>query len=246
MNTAIFLPIFLTLAVCYLIIGLLASRNIKTNEDYFLAGRGLGLMSLSFTLIATHLGGGMILGTAQEAYEVGWYGILYNFGLCAGFIVLGLGFASKLRAFNVATTAQLFETKYGSPVLRKIASALSAMSLCGILAGLVIATRSSFVALGITSQLPLILFWIFTIIYTMIGGLKAVVITDIFQVIFIITVFSGVFFYNLLFGQAVLATTAVNLVQPFSLELASFSRLFGFFFMPFLLSFVVYRISHRS
>ena len=250
MNITLFLSVFSLFAVIYLVIGLLASRRVETNEDYFLAGRGLGLGFLTFTLIATQLGGGLVLGASKEAYQVGFYGILYSVGISLGLIFLGFGFASKLRSFNVSTTVELLEKKYKSISLRKIASIISALSLAGILAVQVVATRDIFLALGVKSEWLFILLWVFMIVYTILGGLRAVVATDIFQVIFIISLFVILFgfslFEDLFKGGAGLFTVLSPKNQSFfSGDLMSFSRLFGFFFTPFLFSFIEQDLAQR-
>ena len=201
MNRFFFLTTFSILAVLYLILGIWTSRKIKTVDDYFLAGRNLGLVALVFTLVATQIGGGMLIGTADAAYTSGYFGVFYTLGMSVGFILLGCGIASKLRAFHVATTAELFEVKYGSRFLRKVASFLSAGSMIGILAAQVVASRELFNALGIGTETILLLFWLFVIVYTVAGGLKAVVLTDMFQVSFLIIVVLFVFAISL-FGEA--------------------------------------------
>ncbi|MCK4264850.1 sodium:solute symporter family protein [Candidatus Babeliales bacterium] len=243
MNITLFLSVFSILAIVYLIIGIGASRKIKTNEDYFLAGRNLGFWPLVATLLATHIGGGMMFGTAKEAYNVGCYGILYSLGLALGLIVLGFGFASKLRVFNVATTVELFEVKYNSVFLRKFASILSAVSLCGILAGIVISAREFFLGLGLQSELAFIIFWLFVIFYTVIGGLKAVIATDVFQVIFIIILFFGVFIFSLFQDWG---TVASNMqLFPISEGYFSFGRLARNLLIPFLFVFIEQDIAQR-
>lgn len=197
MNTMLFFAVFAALATVYFFIGLYASRDVKTNTDYFLANRDLGLFSITFTLIATQLGGGMLLGTAERAYAIGYWGILYTLGMSLGFLILGLGLAARMRTLNVSTTAELFETRYGSPALRKVASLLSIATMSGILVGQVIASRSLLVGMGITNEYIFLAFWAFVIIYTMVGGLKAVVLTDVAQVWVIILVFSGIFIYGI-------------------------------------------------
>lgn len=197
MSTLIFLIIFFTLVTIYFTLGIYASKKTKTNTDYFLAGRNLGLFNVTFTLIATQLGGGMLLGTSLKAYEIGLFGILYTISITLGFLFLGLGFAAKLQELQISTTAQLFETKYHSAALRKFASALSIITLCGILIAQVIASKAVLASIGIDSNIIFILFWIFIISYTIIGGLNAVVITDTAQVILIILVFGGIFIYNI-------------------------------------------------
>lgn len=197
MNSVLFLSIFCALAIFYFFIGLYASKNISNNSDYFLASRDLGLLPVTFTLIATQLGGGMLLGTAERAYSIGYWGILYTLGMSLGFLMLGLGFAAKLRSLNVATTAELFETKYHSPMLKKIASLLSITTMCGILVAQVVASKSLLAGLNIHNEYIFLMFWAFIIIYTMIGGLKAVVFTDVAQVWVIILVFGSIFLYSL-------------------------------------------------
>ncbi len=247
MDPALFLSIFLTLGVLYLILGVRASKNIVTNEDYFLAGRDLGTASLTFTLIATQLGGGMLLGTADAAYKVGYFGILYTLGIVVGFLLLGMGFAAKLRAFNVSTTVELFETHYDSILLKKVGSAIMVASLLFVLVSQVVGSRRLMVGLGIHNEAVIIVFWFFIILYTMLGGLKAVVVTDIAQVIFLVAVFIGVFFYSL-FGEPwsfFTFTSFAQRQQSFASTQLNFSHLFGFFLMPVLFNLIEQDIAQR-
>ncbi|MBT4856432.1 sodium:solute symporter family protein [bacterium] len=196
-----FVSIFTVLTIVYLYLGYVASKRISTLKDYFLAGKNLGLMSLVATLVATQLGSGTLLGIAQKSYEVGFYGIIYALGISLGFIILSMGFASRMQSLNVATTAELFETRYGSVTLKQIASILSIITLCGILIGQIVASREFifgvFQSQSMGTEAIFLLFWVFIIAYTILGGLEAVVITDVFQLYYIIIVFSGIFVYAL-------------------------------------------------
>ncbi len=202
MNTLLFFAVFAALALFYTILGLLASTRVSTTTDYFLAGRDLGLFSVTMTLVATQIGGGMLLGTSENAYIYGLYGLLYTVGIVLGFFMLAAGFASKLQSLNVATTAEIFERKYNSPFLKKIASLLSIITMSGILIGQIVGSRTiiSSLDLGVGTELIFIAFWLFIILYTMAGGLKAVVITDVFQVLLIMAIFFGIFLYSILYG----------------------------------------------
>ncbi len=195
MNQTHFLLLFIGVGLAYLMVGLHIGKTVSNKVDYFLANRGYGVFAVTLTLVATQIGGGMILGTSNEAYDFGIYGIAYSVGIVLGFIILALGLAHKLRGFNVATTAQLFETQYGSTFLRKIASVMMILSLCGILTGQVVASRMFLHGLGLTHETVFLALWIFVILYTVMGGLKAVVLTNIYQVIFIFILFMGLFFW---------------------------------------------------
>jgi solute:Na+ symporter, SSS family len=197
MNLYLFISVLICMGVFYLIIGCFCSKGIEDNEGYFLAGRKLGIWRVSFTLIATQIGGGMLLGSADEAYNSGFYGFLYCAGMCLGFLLLGCGFASKLRKFNISTVPELFEKKYSSNTLKVFSSFLMVLSMAGILVGQVIASKKLLYALGIHSDAILIIFWLFIIAYTVVGGLKAVVLTDIYQVALILLVFTGIFIFGI-------------------------------------------------
>jgi len=198
MLTTYFIGLFITLNICYLILGFIASRSVKSTTDYFLAGRNLGVIPITLTLVATQIGGGMLTGTAQQAYMYGFYGLLYTIGMCIGFAVLGLGLASRLQSLNVQTTAELFEVAYDSPMLRKIASLCSVLTMSGILIAQIIASRTILHGVGLPHEALFIGLWLFIIAYTMSGGLKAVVWTDMAQVLIIIGVFSWLLYSSLL------------------------------------------------
>ena len=60
MNPLLFLSLFSAFGALYFILGIRASRNVKTDTDYFIANRQLGIWQISSNLIATQFGGGML------------------------------------------------------------------------------------------------------------------------------------------------------------------------------------------
>ena len=178
----------------YCSVGIFASRNITTNADYFLAGNSLSISTITATLLATQIGGGMFLGTSQDPFR----GLLYSSGMVLGFLFLGLGLAAQLQRFKVTTVGEIFDKSYKSPLLHKLTAVLSAISMCGIIISQIIAAKSVLITFaGVNSEFIFLLFWALVIAYTIIGGLAAVIIADFLQVIVIITVFSGICLYSL-------------------------------------------------
>jgi solute:Na+ symporter, SSS family len=189
MNVTLFFILLAFLGIASIWLGRRASVGKKTNEDYFLMGRKLGLFALIMTLLATQIGGGALMGASEEAYIQGWKVLFYPLGMVLGFLVLGLGYGAKMRRLNLTTIPEIFETIYRSEKLRQIAALLSIASLYFILIGQAIAARKFFLSLGFEGNLLFIGFWLVLILYTVMGGLKAVVSTDIMQTLFIITAF---------------------------------------------------------
>src|SRR5438045_839160 len=107
-----------------------------------------GFLSIVFALIALELGGSMMLGTCQEAYSSGLFGLLYVVGISCGFLLLGFGFARKMKDMKVENSIDLFEVKYRSPFIRTCASILSIITVCGLLIGQIVASKSLIHSLG--------------------------------------------------------------------------------------------------
>lgn len=192
MNPILFLSLLAALGGGSLLIGRL-TRKVETKTDFFLMGRNLGLFSLVMTLLATQIGGGALLGAAEEAYKHGWVVIFYPLGMVVGMIILGLGFGAKFRSLGLSTVAEIFEKKYDSKRLRKSAALLSIISLFLILIAQAIAARKFFCAIGFGQNYLFVALWMVLIAYTVMGGLKAVVRTDILQACFILVAFACAF-----------------------------------------------------
>lgn len=185
MNTTLLITVTGALFALYLWMGRRASASVSENDDYFLMGRGLGFFPLFLTLLATQLGGGVLLGAAQEAYQKGWAVLAYPLGQSLGFLALGLGFGAKLRRMDISTIAEIFEKIYESRHLRWVASVISMCSLYFILVGQGVAAKSFFMSIGLENPIWFVIFWGVFVGYTVMGGLKAVVDTDIIQALFI-------------------------------------------------------------
>lgn len=227
---SLFVPLLFCLQLFYWFVGRRASKNVKGQEDYFLAGKSVPFFPLMMTFFATQVGGGVVLGAAEEAYRFGWPVILYPLGVALGLILLGCGIGRKLAECQVSTVAQLFEVVYNSIGLRKVASILSVISLFMVLVAQIIASNKFLVSLGFNNPLLFVAFWAIVIIYTAQGGLRAVISTDMVQAAF----FSGMFL--LCFGFVLLSDPDISLLQMPQLE--SFtnvsSKLCGWLLMPLL------------
>jgi SSS family solute:Na+ symporter len=189
MNTTVFVGVLALLQFICFWVGKRASRNLHNQQDYFLASKEVRFFPLLMTFVATQIGGGLVLGAAEEAYQFGWTVLLYPLGACLGFVVLALGVGKRLARFQVSTVAELFEVVYQSRLLKRMASTLSIISLFMILMAQVVASRKFMVSLGLDYSFLFLAFWGIVIIYTVIGGLKAVVSIDIIQALFFICVF---------------------------------------------------------
>jgi SSS family solute:Na+ symporter len=238
MNISLFLFVLFGLqALCFLA-SLRSSKGMKTGEDYFLANRRVRLIPLMMTFVATQVGGGLVLGAAEEAYKFGWSVLFYPLGASIGLVLLGLGMGRKLAEMQVSTIAELLEVIYGSKILRKIASLLSILSLFMILAAQFIASHKFMITLGVTNDLYFIGFWTIVIIYTAFGGLKAVIASDLIQATFFIGIFITCLGY-------VFYTHPVIPDISFTSSSFSSSKLIGWLCMPLFFMFIEQDMGQR-
>ncbi len=239
MNVTFFITLLFALQIVYWLVGRYTSGTISGNMEYYLAGKRVTLFPLLMTFLATIVGGGAVLGAAEEAYKYGWVVIFYPIGGGLGLIVLGLGIGRRLAGFNVSTIPQIFEVYYGSKSLRKVASILSILSLFMVLVAQIIASSKFLGSIGFTSVELFILFWAIVILYTVQGGLKAVISTDMVQAAFFTLVF--VFSYGFV---AMSNTNTLALGRLEDLSTVS-SKLCGWLLMPLMFSVIEQDMGQR-
>ncbi|WP_036554758.1 sodium:solute symporter family protein [Nocardioides insulae] len=99
------------------VIGVWASKKVKNNHDFMLAGQRLGRMILIGTLLATWTGAGTIMGRASFSYTYGpLASIFYSIGAPLGILVLYLFLAKRIRQFGKYTVPEIMESRYGKSV----------------------------------------------------------------------------------------------------------------------------------
>ena len=173
--------------VVILVIGILAGRRVKDQTDYIVAGRNIGLGLLTFTLFATFYGGGTIMGVAGASYEKGLLGVIPDpFGASACLFIGGFLFFRVLRRMKLLTVVDFFRVRYG-----RTAEALAGLCMIPPYLGWVSAQFVAFgfilhTLTGIDTTLAMILSAAVVIVYTVIGGLWAVALTDFVQAVVLI------------------------------------------------------------
>lgn len=164
-------------------IGILSVRKLKlTGEVYFLAGRTLGWPIVGASLFAANISTIHMVGLAEDGYAKGL--VVGNFEWMATFtlILLSLVFVPFYFRSKIATLPQFLERRY-SPLARSI------MAFMAILAALLIHIGVSLYAgsqvfqafFGVPIWLSILIISAVTLIYTVVGGLRAVVVTETLQ-----------------------------------------------------------------
>ncbi|CAJ1054922.1 high affinity choline transporter 1-like isoform X1 [Xyrichtys novacula] len=193
-------PGLLSIGVFYLIVlgtGIWASRKSKREEKKctgnrsevtMVGGRNLSIWVSIFTMTATWVGGGYILGNAEVAYDP-TKGLVWATGPIAFAINMVIGalfFVKPIRSKNYVTLMDPFQEKYGNTVAAflfipaLIGDILWIACILGALGGTVS------VVMDISSSLAVSISAAVAIVYTLMGGLYSVAYTDVIQLTFML------------------------------------------------------------
>lgn len=168
-------------------IGAYAARRVHTTRDFVIAGRRLPLPLAASALFATWFGSETIMGASSEFVDHGVLGVIEDpFGAALCLILVGAFFARPLYRLNILTFNDFFRHRFS-----RRAEVISAIFMIPSYFGWIAA---QLVALAIILQaiagLPLFygiaLCTTVVLLYTYIGGMWAVSVTDFVQTILII------------------------------------------------------------
>ncbi|MGM0565991.1 MAG: sodium:solute symporter family protein [Bacteroidota bacterium] len=178
--------IFIVYMILMLGVGYYFLRKNKNPDDYFVGGRKMKSLHVGLSVVATDVGGGFSIGLGGLGFVMGIAGSWMLFtGLIGAWLtaVVLIPKVSRLsKKYHFYTFPQIFEHYYGRNValLAGIISAIGYMGFTSsqILAGAKLAS-ATFVNLDMTTALYLM--GVIAVVYTVMGGLKAVIFTDTIQ-----------------------------------------------------------------
>jgi SSS family solute:Na+ symporter len=179
--------VFETVVVLYLVatitVGLYFSKRVKKASDFLIAGRRLGLPLTTATLAAIQLGAGVILGGSELGAASGvWPGMWYGIGCGGGLILAGFLVAAKLRGQKGYVPLDFFGVRYGEKKWIRVWGWLSNIpSLLGIFVAQIMAAGSIFAVFGFSYTRGVILSAVAIMLYSVLGGMWGVAVTNFMQ-----------------------------------------------------------------
>jgi len=152
-----------------------------------LAGRSLPLLLGATALFATWFGSETVFGASSEFLEGGLYRVIEDpFGAALCLFLFGMFFARRLYGMNLLTLGDFFKVKYGKTT-ELTASIFLAPPYIGYIAAQLVAMGLILNAVaGIDLWQGVVISALVVTIYTYIGGMWAVTITDFIQTLIII------------------------------------------------------------
>lgn len=152
-----------------------------------LAGRSLPLMLSSAALFATWFGSETVFGASSEFLKGGLYGVIEDpFGASLCLLLFGLFYARRLYNMNLLTLGDYFKVRFG-PRIELVAAVFLAPPYLGYIAAQLVAMGLILhLVTGMVLWQGVVISAVVVTIYTYVGGMWAISITDFFQSIIIV------------------------------------------------------------
>jgi solute:Na+ symporter, SSS family len=178
-------------------IGWFFSKRQKNTNDFFRGGNRIPWWAAGLSIFGTALSAITFMAIPAKAYATDWSYLLFNAGIVVVAPVIILLFIPFYRKLNITTAYEYLEQRFNvaTRVLTSVAFILFQVGRMGVV--LFLPSIALNVVTGIDIFIAITLMGMFSLAYTMMGGIEAVVWTDALQVV-------------VLLGGAVLAVILIS------------------------------------
>jgi SSS family transporter len=218
-----------------LCIGLVFSRTGINLKSFFAGGESVPWFIGGLSLFMSFFSAGTFVAWGSIAYKYGWVAITIQWTMCIGAIISGMYLAPLWKSTGNLTAAEFIKERLGPRVQKTYIYIFMLVSL--FIKGTVLYPVAKLVSgsLGYPLVPSTIVLGIFMIAYTAVGGLWAVMVTDILQ--FVILTAAVLIILPLAFDAAGgAAQFQANAQESF------FDLLNGEFTLGFIIAFTLYHI----
>ena len=237
MNSPIDTAVIFIFSAFVLFIGMLFVRTGRNMKSFFAGGESVPWFIGGLSLFMSFFSAGTFVAWGAIAYKYGWVSVTIQWTMCIGALITGVWLAPKWKATGALTAAEFVKERLGLKVQKTFIYIFTLVSL--FIKGSVLYPVAKLVSISLGFPLvpSTIVLGIMMIAYTAVGGLWAVMVTDILQF--------------------VILTAAVFIILPLSLNAAGgwetvtakapdgfFDLLNGEYTFGFILAFTLYHICY--
>ena len=166
--------------------GVYFSRREKTTDDFFLGGRRVPWWAAGLSIFGTQLSAITFMAMPAKAYATDWVYIVGNFLVIVAAPVVIYLYLPFFRRLNVTTAYEYLEKRFNTAtrLLGSAAFILLQLGRMGVVVYLPAIALSA--VTGIDTVACIVVMGVLATLYTVLGGIEAVIWTDVIQVIVLI------------------------------------------------------------
>lgn len=235
MNATIDTYVIVIFSVFIMLIGFQFSRTGRNLKSFFAGGEAVPWFIGGLSLFMSFFSAGTFVAWGSIAYKYGWVAVTIQWTMCIGGLITGFLIAPRWKATGNLTAAEFIKERLGEKVQKSFIYIFMMVSL--FIKGSVLYSVSRLVSSSLA--LPLmpstLVLGIFMIAYTAVGGLWAVMVTDILQ--FVILTAAVLIIIPLAFSEAGGLQNYLNIVPE-----NFYNAVNGEYTWGFILAFALYHI----
>lgn len=159
-----------------------ARKNVST-EEYFVGGRSYAGWVIGLSMVGTSISSATFLAYPGDAYKTAWLRFLPNFMLPLGVLIAAMIFLPFFRRGNITSAYEYLEDRFGPTVRVYAASAFIVQQLIRVSIILFLISIMIYETTGLSLVMCILVTGVFVGFYTIVGGINAVIWTDVIQTI---------------------------------------------------------------
>ena len=171
--------------------GLYFGRRAKSTEAYFLGNRNFPAWAIGLSMVGTSISSISFLGFPGDAFKTAWLRMVPNFMLPIGILIASIWFLPFFRRGKITSAFEYLEGRFGASTHVYGAAAFIISQLVRISLILFLVSQLVHVFTGWDYWICILTGGIFVAFYTVVGGIEAVIWTDVVQTV--ILIFGGLF-----------------------------------------------------
>lgn len=175
--------IMLVFTIVIIVAGLSFGKSGSSMKSYFAAGGAVPWQISSLSLFMSFFSAGTFVVWGSLAYQHGFVAIAIQLTMCIAGLVVGLFVAPAWQRSHSLTAAEFVSKRLGVKVQKFYSYLILLISLMYTGAFLYPVAKIINVSTGFSIEACILLFGALIIVYTVVGGLWAVMITDVLQFI---------------------------------------------------------------
>ncbi|MCC6679329.1 MAG: sodium:solute symporter [Phycisphaeraceae bacterium] len=168
------------------LMGLWFSRRNTSTEQYFLGGRSVPGWAIGLSMVGTSISSVTFVSFPGDAYKTGWLRFLPNLALPLVILMAAYLILPFYRKAGVTTAYQYLESRFGPSVRAYVASVYMLAQIVRVSIILYLVSLVVHEMTGMNAELCVITAGVFVAFYTIVGGIDAVIWTDVIQTIVLI------------------------------------------------------------
>lgn len=165
------------------VIGAWCARLNRTPDDYFLAGRRIPWWAAGLSIFGTVLSAITFLALPARSFATAWYILPINFAVVAVAPLVIYVYVPMLRRLQVTTAFEYLGLRFGNSLRRFGAMAFVLLQLGRMGIVVLLPALALSAVTGLNVYACILLMGLLATLYTVLGGIEAVIWTDVVQVV---------------------------------------------------------------